>query len=92
MSIALWFLRIHPDKAPSDNLRELHTSLFKKAHAAYEKFLENYIGHPGHDDDGEFESPKELPETGESLHYRNVLFRETLRDERDMVLPADKIG
>ena len=76
-------LRIHPDKAPSDNLRELHTSLFQKVQAAYNELLEDHFGQSGEDS---FAVPKRLPETLESLHARNVAFREALRSEREKAL------
>ncbi|KAK4555283.1 Belongs to the tannase [Recurvomyces mirabilis] len=79
-------LRIHPDKAPSDSVRELHTSLFQKLREACDTLLQE----PGaaHDSDEGHRSAKSrrLPETEESLHARNLDFREALRKERSRAL------
>lgn len=78
-------LRIHPDKAPLDSLRELHTSLFQKVQAAYDDLLRNHLGQSP---DDTFAGPKRLPETLASLHARNVSFQEALRSERQRALKA----
>ena len=75
-------LRIHPDKAPSEGLRELHTLLFQKVQTAYNTLLEAQDGESGQD------RPKQLPETLASLHARNVAFREALRGAREKALQA----
>jgi hypothetical protein len=76
-------LRIHPDKAPNENLRELHTLLFQKVQTAYDSLLETRDGGTG-----EEHRPKQLPETLASLHARNVEFREALRSAREKALQA----
>ncbi|KAK5124315.1 hypothetical protein LTR85_002018 [Meristemomyces frigidus] len=78
-------LRIHPDKAPSDHLRELHTSLFQKLQAAYNELLDDDFDQSG---DAAFTAPKRLPETLASLHARNAAFQEALRRERERALSA----
>lgn len=83
-------LRLHPDKAPTDSLRELHTSLFKKVNAAYKYILANEYGH-NDDSEDEVDTPKQLPETWESLHTRNVAFKEALRQAREGALEAKRI-
>jgi curved DNA-binding protein CbpA len=75
-------LRIHPDKAPSEGLRELHTLLFQKVQTAYNSLLEAQENEAGQD------RPKQLPETLASLHARNVAFRENLRSAREKALQA----
>ncbi|KAF7186672.1 hypothetical protein HII31_11904 [Pseudocercospora fuligena] len=45
-------LRIHPDKAPSSQLRELHTSLFQKVFDAYETLLKQFESDGDDDGDG----------------------------------------
>jgi curved DNA-binding protein CbpA len=76
-------LRIHPDKAPNEGLRELHTLLFQKVQTAYDSSLEARDGESGQD-----HRPKQLPETLASLHARNVTFREALRSARERALQA----
>jgi curved DNA-binding protein CbpA len=76
-------LRIHPDKAPSENLRELHTLLFQKVQTAYNPLLEAL-----NDEAGQESRPKQLPETFASLHARNVAYREALRNVRERALQA----
>jgi curved DNA-binding protein CbpA len=76
-------LRIHPDKAPNEGLRELHTLLFQKNQTTYDSSLETREGASGQD-----HRPKQLPETFASLHARNVAFREALRSARERALQA----
>ena len=76
-------LRIHPDKAPSERLRELHTLLFQKVQTAYDTLLQAQDGEAGQD-----HRLKQLPETSASLHARNVAFREALRSARENALKA----
>ena len=78
-------LRMHPDRAPNDYHRELHTSLFQNIQAAYHALLKDHLDKSG---DDQFGGPKRLPETLESLHARNVAFREALRNERESALKA----
>ena len=77
-------LRIHPDKAPSEGLRELYTLLFQKVQTAYNTLLE------AQDDESGQYRPKQLPETLASLHARNVAFREDLRNAREIALQAKR--
>ena len=77
-------LGIHPDKAPSEGLRELHTLLFQKVQTAYNSLLEAQENEAGQD------RPKQLPETLASLHARNVAFRENLRSAREKALQAKR--
>lgn len=77
-------LRIHPDKAPSDNLREVHTLLFQKVQIAYDSLLKTQED----DETSQFHPSRQLPETFASLHTRNVAFREALRSEREKALRA----
>ncbi|KXS99820.1 hypothetical protein AC578_8880 [Pseudocercospora eumusae] len=79
-------LRIHPDKAPSTQLRELHTSLFQKIFTAYETLLKQ-LDHD-EDEDAHIFQPKHLPESEASLHARNIAFKEALRDARDRAIAA----
>jgi hypothetical protein len=51
-------LKIHPDKAPSDSVREVHTLLFQKVQVAYDSLLATQDGGPG-----QYRPPKQLPET-----------------------------
>jgi curved DNA-binding protein CbpA len=76
-------LRIHPDKAPSEGLRALHTLLFQKIQTAFNSLLET-----PDDEAGQDSRPKQLPESWASLHARNVAFREALRDARDKAVQA----
>lgn len=78
-------LRIHPDKARTDDLLELYTTLFKKLRTAYDQLL---TGHFTEDDKVTGTQPLRLPETAASLHARNVAFREALRAEREKALKA----
>jgi curved DNA-binding protein CbpA len=78
-------LKIHPDKAPSENLREVHTLLFQKVQTAYESLLEAQD-----DENGQFGTAKQLPETLTSLHARNVAFREELRRARENALQCKR--
>ncbi|KAK5173548.1 secretory subunit [Saxophila tyrrhenica] len=76
-------LRIHPDKAPTFSLRELHTSLFQKVQSAYGELLKTHFGRS----EGEHSAAsKRLPETLASLQARNIAFREALRSERERAL------
>lgn len=84
-------LVVHPDKAPNDKLRELHTSLFQKVESAYNEICKKFH-HEEEDNDGEkIATTKRLPETLASLHARNIAFKETLRKERERVLNAKRI-
>jgi curved DNA-binding protein CbpA len=76
-------LKIHPDKAPNENLRELHTLLFQKVQTAYDSLLETL-----EDENGQSRPAKQLPETLTSLHARNVAFKEALRRARESALEA----
>lgn len=73
-------LRIHPDKAPSEGHRELHTLLFQKVQTAYDSLLE------AQDEEVGQERAKRLPESLASLHARNVAYREALRSAREKAL------
>lgn len=78
-------LRIHPDRAPSANFQELHTSHFQKVQAAYDELLKSHF-HQSSDD--QITQPKRLQEDFASLHARNVAFREALRDKRERALKS----
>jgi type II secretory pathway component HofQ len=77
-------LEIHPDKAPSDSVREVHTLLFQKVQVAYDSLLATQDG-----ESGQYRPPKQLPETLTSLHARNVAFQEALRSARQEALQAE---
>jgi curved DNA-binding protein CbpA len=76
-------LKIYPDKAPSDSVREVHTLLFQKVQVAYDSLLATQDG-----ESGQYRPPKQLPETLTSLHARNVAFQEALRNARQEALQA----
>lgn len=71
-------LKIHPDKA-SESLQDLQTSLFQKLQAAYDALVQSEDDHVTAD---AFHASRQLPETPESLHARNVAFHDALRSER----------
>lgn len=75
-------LQLHPDKAPSEELRLKHTELFQKLLQAYEAMIS-----PDLEEEEEVEKPvKQLPETWEALHARNQDFKERLKAERAKAL------
>ncbi|KXS94669.1 hypothetical protein AC578_4886 [Pseudocercospora eumusae] len=78
-------LRLHPDKARDEGLRERHTQLFQRIQSAYEVCLLE-ITH-GKDSIPESE-PAALPESWESLHARNVANKEALKAARAEALKA----
>ncbi|KXT09895.1 hypothetical protein AC579_8812 [Pseudocercospora musae] len=78
-------LRLHPDKAQDEDLRERHTQLFQSIQSAYEVCLIE-LTH-GKDSIPESE-PAALPESWESLHARNVANREALKGARAEALKA----
>ena len=72
-------LQLHPDKAPSEELRPKHTELFQKLQQAYEAMIS-----PDSEEEEVVEKPvKRLPETWEALHARNQDFKERLKAERE---------
>jgi curved DNA-binding protein CbpA len=81
-------LKIHPDKAPSENIREVHTLLFQKVQTAYDSLLETQEDSEA----GRLSRPKQLPETLTSLHTRNVAFREALRGAREKAVQAKHVA
>jgi hypothetical protein len=81
-------LRIHPDKAPTEQLQEIHSYLFKKVHGAYEYFQTTYSDVWNQPDEVSTDQITEPPETWETLHAHNVAFREALREERDAAIKA----
>lgn len=77
-------LRIHPDKAPQESVRDLHTFYFQKVQSAYRALLEPLVTEPA------TIAHKQLPETIESLHARNVAFQEALKLDRDRAADAKR--
>lgn len=71
-------LKIHPDKAPDDSVRELHTLLFQKVQSSYDALLNDKLA----DRSATSPPPQQLPETLAALHARNVAFKEALQKER----------
>lgn len=92
-------LKIHPDKAPSDRLRTLHTRLFQKVQAAYDTVLTERFADQSSDSEpsSAAEAPeqkqeqKQLPETHAALHARNLEVQEALRTQRDGALAAKRL-
>ena len=80
-------LRVHPDKAPSGSLRELHTSLFQKLLESCGTLLQE-TGAACNEEGHRSAKSRRLPETEESLHARNIDFREALKRERARTLDA----
>ena len=76
-------LRLHPDKCPEE-LRELHTLLFQTVHRAYTKVMEDGVTGDG------IATDKEVAESWEALHARNLDFKEKLRKEREQTQAAKK--
>lgn len=74
-------LRIHPDKAPSENLLALYTLLFQKVQSAYDLLLGI-----GAQQSGGKSSSRQLTEGPSALHARNEAFKEALRYEREEAL------
>jgi hypothetical protein len=72
-------LRIHPDKAPDDGLRKLHTLLFQKVQSFYDAIP---TGQPSKSSDYIPDGFKQLPETLAALHARNIAAKEALKKER----------
>ncbi|KAK3674330.1 Feruloyl esterase [Recurvomyces mirabilis] len=79
-------LRIHPDKAPGDSVRELHTSLFQKVREACDTLLQESGAAHDNDEGHRAAKSRRLPETEESLHARNLDFQEALKKERSWAL------
>jgi curved DNA-binding protein CbpA len=72
-------LRIHPDKAPDDGLRKLHTLLFQKVQSFYDAIP---TGGSSKSSDSVPDEFKQLPETLAALHARNIAAKEALKQER----------
>lgn len=77
-------LKIHPDKAPDDSVRELHTLLFQKVQSSYDALLNDRLADPS----ATSPPPQQLPETLAALHARNVAFKEALQKERTRATDA----
>ncbi|CAK4034574.1 Hypothetical predicted protein [Lecanosticta acicola] len=75
-------LRIHPDKAPSEDLKQFHTLLFQILKPACETLLVELRFGSGHARTQTHTPPKALPETWEALHARNWDNKERLKAER----------
>lgn len=80
-------LKIHPDKAPTDDLRDLHTPLFKELGAVFDEVLKSRDD-LRNDDEAAGPKVKEPPETLATLHARKFYFREWLKAAREEALAA----
>lgn len=66
-------LKIHPDTASDDSVRELHPLLFQKVQSSYDALLKDLHADLSATSP---ETPRQLPKTLAALHARNVAFKE----------------